>query len=162
MDYFKRTIETMGKEPLTPQKAKDILELLKAGYDETTIFQERKTKEPGFGHLKYHIEEVKKEFFKVKDEVYKKVKGEFVLEPSVPAVMDETGAVVVTPAVPEVVYKVTTKTALQESLAVDKLEAVDVLNTVVAFDENPESPLTYTQFVAKYKPVTVVEKEIIK
>ena len=156
MDYFKKTIETVGKEPLTPQKAKAILELLKAGYDETTIFQERKTKEPGFGHLTYHIEEVKKEFFKVKDEVYKKVKGEFVLEPSVPAVMDKEG-VELTPAIPQKVYEVTTKTALQESLAVDKLEAVDVVNTVVAFDENPEEPITFVQFVTKYKPVAVVE-----
>jgi len=158
MSYFNRTIETVGKEPLTPQKAKAILELLKAGHDETTIFQERKTKEPGFGHLTYHIEEVKKEFFKVKDEVYKKVKGEFILEAGVPAVTDEEG-VELTPAVPQKVYEVTTKTALQDSLGVVKLEAVDVLNTVVAFDENPEEPLTYTQFVAKYKPAKVVEIE---
>jgi len=161
MSYFNRTIETVGKEPLTPQKAKEILELLKAGFDETTIFQERKTKEPGFGHLTYHIEEVKKEFFKVKDEVYKKVKGEFVLEAKVPAVTDEEG-VELTPAIPQKVYEVTTKTVLQDSLAVDKLEAVDVVNTVVEFDENPEAPLTFVQFVAKYKPVKVIEKEIIK
>jgi len=158
MDYFKRNMDKPGKEPLTPKKAKAILELLKAGWDETTIFQSPREREAGFDHLTYHIEEVKEEFLKVKDEVYKKVRGQFVLEPEIPPVVDEEGKEI-TPAVPQKVYEVTTKTALQDSLGVDKLEAVDVLNTVVAFDENPEEPLTYTQFVAKYKPAKVVEIE---
>jgi hypothetical protein len=161
MEYFKRTTVQAPQQPLSAKKAQDILSLLKAGWDETTIFQSPKGREVGFGHLTYHIEEVKKEFLKVKDEVYKKVKGQFVLEPEIPPVVDEEGKEV-TPVVPQKVYEVTTKTALQDSLGVSKLEAVDVLNTVVAFDENPEEPLTYIQFVAKYKPVKVVVEAIEK
>ena len=150
MEYFKTKTVVPEKQPLAPNKAAEILNLLKAGYDETTIFNK--------GFHTYHIEQVKDEFLKVKDEVYKKVKGEFVLIPEVPAVTDEEGKEI-TPAIAEKVYEITTKTVLQDSLAVDKLEAVDVLNTVVAWDENPDEPLTYLQFVAKYKPV--VEKVVI-
>ena len=124
MEYFKTKAVRPPQQPLSEKKAQAIFELLKAGWDETTIFED-------FGHLTYHIEQVKKEFLDVKKEIYNKV----------------------------TVEKAPTKTALRDSLSVDKLDANDCLNTVVAKDGgDPDSPLTYTQFVARYK---VAPKEVV-
>ena len=118
MEYFKRQVSKPGQQPLSAGKAKEIFDLLKAGYDETTIFEEK-------GHHTYHIEQVKEEFKVVKAEVYAKVS----------------------------VDKAPTKTALRDSLTVNKLDANDCINTVIAWDEkDPEEPKTWAQFVAKYKP----------
>ena len=118
MEYFKRTTGKAPQQPLSAGKAKVIFDLLKAGYDETTIFENHK-------HHTYHIEQVKEEFVAVKSEVYEKVS----------------------------VDKAPTKTALRDSLTVNKLDANDCINTVIAWDEkDPEEPKTWAQFVAKYKP----------
>lgn len=151
MDYFKRIPEQPDKKPLSAEAAQEIFELLKAGKDETTIFEL-------YGYNTYHIEEVKKEFLDVKDEVYKKVSGVYVITPAVPPELDEEGNEI-TPGVDAVVYDVTTKGDLVASLPVDKLDGTDVVDTIVEFDDRTK-PQTFTQFKAKYKPVA--EKVVTK
>jgi hypothetical protein len=144
LEYFKLPEELEEQWPTTSSEAKKIIGLFKQGKDETTIFVEN-------GVARYKIEEAKKEWLRLKKEVYKRVQGEFVTKEAIPAEYDKDG-VETKPEVPAEYYTPTTKTDIQTKLSSSTLfAAIDVVNDILAYDEKtPWSPQTFTQFRDKY------------
>ena len=156
LDYFK--LPDSPEDPLSADaaEAKLIISLFKQGKDARRIFIE-----DGIAMIK--ITEVAREWQRLKDELMKKISGQEVISPEVPAVLDEEGKVVSDP-VPAVVFNPKDKLALEKSLSVSELfTARQIVDDVLAYDEkNPGVPQTFTQLKAKYYPKIEVEKEIIK
>lgn len=144
MEYFKLPEPSEPKDPLYADEAKEIIALFKQGKDETTIFIED-------GIARYKIEEAKKEWLRLKEEVYKRTQGEFVTKEAIPPEYDKDG-VETKPGVPAEYYVPTTKTDIQNKLSPSTLfTAIDIVNDILAFDEKtPWSPATFTQFRDKY------------
>jgi len=137
LDYFKMPIQSDEKEPLYPDEAKKIIALFRQGKDETRIFVEN-------GISTYKIEGAKKEWTRLKEEVYARIKGEHEVAPGE-------------------AYKPTTKTAMQNDLSASTLfVAKDVVDDILAFDEkNPWNPLTFIQLRNKYsKEVQEIPKKL--
>lgn len=126
LDFFKMPAYSEEREPLYQDEARIIIALFRQGKDETRIFVEDK-------FPTYKIEEAKKEWIRLKEEIYARVRGELEVAPG------ET-------------YEPTTKTAMQNDLSASTLFAAkDVVDDILAFDEkNPGKPLTFIQFRDKY------------
>ena len=104
LDYFK--LPDSPEDPLSADaaEAKLIISLFKQGKDARRIFIE-----DGIAMVK--ITEVAREWQRLKDELMKKISGQEVISPEVPAVLDEEGKVV-SDSVPAVVFNPKDKLAL--------------------------------------------------
>jgi len=143
LDFFDIPDQPAKKQALTPEEAKDIIRLFRSGKDETTIFIDD-------GYPRYKIEAAKKEWLRLKAEVYKKVSGSYVTKEGVLAENDAKGKEI-KPAIKPEYFDPKTKTVVQNSLVSDLFTGKEVVDDILAYDEKmPWLPASFSDFKDKY------------